>query len=274
MMNRMSLLTALIFLSSCTIMPGMQNPDTSNMNKRVSHRDLKVEPTLIPIDASLIANQAISKYIYHIAPADVLDINVWQHPEFSVRGLQGSQNNGLPSTQGAAGQEGYLVNPEGYIYFPLIGNVRVSGKTVDAIRYDMANRLKRYIKNPQLNVRVSDFRGRKVYVLGEVIKPGFVPLNDQPLSITDAIVLTGGLDPNAADATHIYVIRGNIYKPDVYWLNAKTPETLLLAEHFTLKPGDILFVSSAPATRWNRVLNQLLPTVQTVWYTKAIVNSN
>lgn len=274
MKSQISFIVAILFLSGCTVMPGMQNPDTSSMNKRDYQENVKIEPTLIPINASLISNQTISKYIYHIAPADVLDIHVWQHPEFSVPELHNNQNNGLPSTQGAAGQEGYLVNPEGYIYFPLVGNVLVSGKTVDNVRTEMTHRLKKYIKNPQLNVRVSDFRSRKIYVLGEVMKPGFVPLNDQPLSITDAIVLTGGLDPNAADATHIYVIRGNIYKPDVYWLNAKTPETLLLAEHFNLKPGDILFVSSAPATRWNRVLNQLLPSIQTVWYTKAIVNSN
>ncbi len=106
------------------------------------------------------------------------------------------------------------------------------------------------------------------------MKSGFVPITDQPLSITDAISLSGGINPNSADPEHIYVIRGNIYRPTIYWLNAKTPDGLLLAEHFILRPGDILYVSSAPATRWNRVLNQLLPTIQTVWYTKAIVDSN
>lgn len=274
MIFRICLLALTILLCSCSsIMPGWQNPDTRQMYKICTPK-ITIVPTLIPITPCLVDDCCISKYTYHIAPADVLNITVWQHPEFSQRELLVSQITGLPSTQGAAGQEGYLVNPDGYIFFPLIGRTLVAGKTVDEVRGDITRRLRKYIKRPQINVRVVDFRGRKVYVLGEVMKPGFVPLNDQPLSITDAIVLTGGIDPNAADPSHIYVIRGSIYRPDMYWLNAKTPENLLLAEHFHLKPGDILFVSSAPATRWNRVLNQLLPTIQTIWYTKAIINSN
>ena len=106
------------------------------------------------------------------------------------------------------------------------------------------------------------------------MKSRFIPITDQSLSITDAISLAGGLNPNSADPEHIYVIRGNIKRPYIYWLNAKTPDAFLLSEHFILKPGDILYVSSATATRWNRVINQLLPTIQTVWYTKAIVDAN
>lgn len=254
-------------------MPGMQNLDLSRVNRVASNNDHPV-PLLIPITPALIEDQHISTYYYHVAPADILNISIWQHPEFSSQEYHSTQNTNLPSKQGAAGQDGFLVNPKGYIHFPLIGEVLVAGKTVDKIRQEMTIKLKKYINHPSLNVRVIDFRGRKTYIVGEVKKPGFIPLNDQPLSITDAIVLSGGLDPNAADPTHIYVIRGTVDKPIIYWLNAKTPDALLLAEHFYLIPNDILFISSAAATRWNRVINQLLPTVQTVWYTKAIIDSN
>ena len=107
----------------------------------------------------------------------------------------------------------------------------------------------------------------------EVMKPGFLPINDQPLTISDSLALTGGINPDSADPRYIYVIRGNYIEPLIYWLDAKTPDGLLLAERFSLQPRDILYVSSAPATRWNRALNQLLPTIQTIWYTKSIVNS-
>lgn len=269
-----ALLSTVILLSSCTLLPGMQNPDTARMKKVALPKQIHVNPTLIPITADLISDQRISTYTYRIAPADVLNVTVWQHEELSSKAQRVNPASNIPSTQGAAGQEGYLVNSRGYIYYPLVGNVAVAEKTVDEVRIVLTKKLRQYIKNPQLNVRVADFRGRKVYVLGEVLKPGFIPINDQPLSITDAIVLTGGLDPNAADPSQIYVIRGRIDQPDVYWLNAKTPESLLLAEHFNLQPGDVLFVSSAAATRWNRVINQLLPSIQTVWYTKAIIDSN
>ncbi len=271
-MKKLYLLMVIIFLSGCNVMPGMQNPDISQMHKVTSPTDYTV-PLLIPITPSLIHDQHISTYDYHIASADILNISIWEHPELSLQESHPNQNGGLLSQQGAPGQEGFLVNPHGYIYFPLIGNVYVVGKTVEQVRREMTVKLKKYIINPSLNVRIADFRGRKVYIIGEVKKPGFIPLNDQALSITDAIVLSGGLDSNAADPTHIYIIRGTIDRPYIYWLNAKTPEALLLAEHFYLKPNDILFISSAAATRWNRVLNQLLPTIQTVWYTKAIINN-
>lgn len=251
-------------------MPGMHNPDISRMHM-VCTPKFRPQPTLIPITAALIADETICQYDYRIAPADILNITVWQHPEFSSP--ERANEMSMPSTQGAAGQNGYLVNSHGYIYFPLVGNVFVADKTVDQIRVELGQRLKKYLRHPELNVRVVDFRGQKIYVFGEIMKPGFIPISDQPLSITDAISLVGGLDPNAADPEHIYVIRGNIYCPTVYWLNAKTPEALLLAEHFILKPGDIMYVSSATATRWNRVINQLLPTIQTVWYTKAVINA-
>ena len=251
-------------------MPGMQNLETTQMRKLVVPERVEVHPTLIPITPSLIADQRVSTYFYRVAPADVLHINVWEHPEFNlVDTLPGVAT--APGIHGAAGQAGYLVNSSGRIYFPLIGYVDVADKTVDQIRADITHRLRKYVPNPQINVRVADFRGQKVYVLGEVTKTGFLPINDQQLTIADALALSGWVDPAAADPRYIYVIRGNFTSPQIFWLDARTPDRLLLAERFSLQPRDILYVSSAPATRWNRVLNQLLPTVQTVWFTKAIV---
>lgn len=239
------------------------------MRRQVVPERIEVHPTLIPITPSLIADQRVSTYFYHVAPADVLHITVWEHPEFSLGESAGGGGSGA---QGSSGQSGYLVNSSGRIYFPLIGYVDVADKTVDMIRADITARLKKYVPNPQINVRVADFRGQKVYVLGEVSKVGFLPINDQQLTIADALALSGWLDPQAADPRYIYIIRGNFTSPQIFWLDAKTPDRLLLAERFSLQPRDILFVSSAPATRWNRVLNQLLPTVQTVWFTKSIVD--
>lgn len=270
MLKKISVIGTSVALCSCGIMPGMQNLDTMKMRKFMVPERVEVHPTLIPITPSLIADQHISTYYYRVAPADVLNITVWDHPEFNlINSLPMSA--ATPGTHGSAGQVGYLVNSSGRIYFPLVGYVDVADKTVDQIRDLITRRLRKYIPNPQINVRVADFRGQKVYVLGEVAKTGFLPINDQQLTIADALALSGWLDPSAADPHYIYVIRGNFTCPQIFWLDAKTPDKLLLAERFSLQPRDILYVSSAPATQWNRVLNQLLPTVQTVWFTKAIV---
>jgi len=271
MLNKIGILTATAALCSCNVMPGMDNLNTEKMRKQVVAEHVTVHPTLIPITASLIADQHVSTFFYHVAPADVLHVTVWQHPEFLIE-VPTTSTMG-PSVQGAAGQQGYLVNASGDIYFPLIGYVHVANKTVDQIRAEITERLKQYVPNPQVNVRVADFRGQKVYVLGEVKNAGFLPITDQKLTLADALALSGWMNPDSADPRYIYVIRGSFTSPQIFWLNAKTPDRLLLAEHFSMQPRDILFVSAAPATRWNRVLNQLLPTVQTIWYTQAIVKN-
>jgi len=263
------ILYLILSLSGCSILPGMQNPSLSRMHLQSRETHRPIQSTLVPITPSLIFEQHQKRYVYRIAPADVLNIIVWQHPEF---GLAEIRIANAPSTHGAAGSEGYLVNPEGDIFFPLIGYLHVAGKSVDEVRKEITHRLRKYVNNPQINVRVADFRGQKIYVVGEIMKQGYLPLNDQPLTITDALTMSGGIDPNSADPSHIYIIRGDFTSPTVYWLNAKEPDSLLLAERFNLQPGDVLYVSSATTTRWNRALNHLLPTLQTIWYTKTITN--
>ena len=236
-------------------------------------KTIRPHPLLILITPSLLKDQRVSTYFYKVAPSDVLTITVWEHPEFNILQIPAGSTAILPGVQGAAGQAGYLVNSKGSIYFPLVGHIKVAGKTIDKIRSDLADRLQKYVPNPQVNIRVADFRGQKIYVIGEVKNPGIVPMNDQRLTIADALALTGGIDQDNGDPKHIYIIRGSVARPVIYWLNAKTPDKLLLAENFSLYPKDILYVSSAPATRWNRMLKQVLPTIEAIWHTKAITTT-
>ena len=274
MLKKIIICSSAIILTNCGVMPGMQNLDVSKMKKIIRKERIEVNPSFIPITPTLIADQKVSLYHYRIAPADVLSINVWQHPEFSFLEVPMTDLSIAAGVQGAAGRHGYLVNVDGQIYFPLVGYVHVAGLTIEQIQKIVTDKLKEYVPNPQINVRVADYRGQKVYVMGEVKQPGFVPITDQVLSIADALALSGGMNQETADTKFVYIIRGNIQTPEIFWLNAKTPDKMLLAENFSLQPKDIIFVSSAPATRWNRVLNQLLPTVQTVWFTQAIVKNS
>lgn len=272
MLKKIGVFSTTLLLSSCGIVPGMGNLDTHSMRHYSSAERIEVKPTLIPITPVLIKDQRVSTYFYHVAPADVLHITVWQHPEFLLEVPTVATNT--PGVQGAAGLPGYLVNANGDIYFPLIGYIHVANKTVDHIRADITERLKKYVPNPQINVRVADFRGQKVYVLGEVEKTGFLPITDQKLTLADALALSGWLKSDTANARFVYVIRGDFTKPSIFWLDARTPDRLLLAERFSLKPRDILYVSTAPTARWNRALNQILPTVQAIWYTQAVVKNS
>lgn len=273
MLKEIGAISSTVVLCSCSLLPGMQNLNTAPMRKMMVPERVNVHPILIPITASLIADQRISTYYYKVAPADVLHVSVWEHPEFQMDGQSASSITTSVGHNGPGGS-GYLVNSSGRIYFPLVGYVKVAGKTVDEIRGIVAERLKKYVPNPQITVRVADFRGQKVYVLGEVMTKGFLPINDQQLTIADALAMSGWVDPTSADPRYIYVIRGDYTNPKIFWLDAKTPDRLLLAERFSLQPRDILYVSSAPIANLNRALNQFLPIVQSVWFTKSIIDNN
>ena len=277
MLKKITLATATLALAGCNvtpikILPGMQNLSTYKMHKQAKRQKIQVEPTVVPITPSLIADKGVRMYDYRVSPSDVLHVNVWEHPEFALE----TQNvtAAAAGVQGAAGLPGYLVDAHGRIYFPLIGYVHVAGKTLDQVRVDVSRKLEKYIPNPQVNVRVADYRGQRVYVLGEVMKKGFLPINDQQLTIADALALSGWIDSKYADPSNIYVIRGDYTKPLIFWLDARTPDKLLLAEHFSLQPKDVLYVSAAPIAQLNRVLDQLLPIVQTIWFTQSVVKQS
>ena len=147
------------------------------------------------------------------------------------------------------------MNNHGEIVFPLLGPLTVSGKNTEQIRIQLTHQLKTYIPEPHVLVRISHYRGKKVYVYGEVLKPGSLTLDDQPLTIADALIASGGINQNTSDPRFIYVLRGTYAAPDIFWLNAERPNQLWLAQHFKLEKDDILYVSGSKWVNFKRRLS-------------------
>ena len=243
-------------------------------------------PVLIPINAALFADKHVYQgmssmralwysddYAYRIGASDVLSITVWDHPELTTptrlstetvmnTGLVSNNNNTIP---------GILVNAKGDIFYPYAGDMHVQGLTVGQLRTTLAKRLARYIRKPQLNVRLAAFRSQTVQVLGAVKQQGVVPISDHPLTILDAVAQSGGVNAMTADTHHIFVIRGSGLKPYVFMLNADSPSSLLISQRFKLYNRDIVFVPQSGLANWNRFVSEVLPTLQTVAYTNSIV---
>jgi polysaccharide export outer membrane protein len=105
-----------------------------------------------------------------------------------------------------------------------------------------------------------------VYMLGELVKPGTIPMTHGNLSLAKALSDAGGIQGLSADARSIYVIRqgSSANAVDVYHLDARNPTAMVMADHFPLDPRDIVYVDAGTLVRFSRVMNMLLPTISTV----------
>ncbi len=121
-------------------------------------------------------------------------------------------------------------------------------------------------------VYVPDNSFFSVHALGSVAEPGVVPMRNGRLNLAEAISLSGGFDEDVADAKRVFVFRYAADKPEVYWLDAGSPDAMLLATQFSLDPQDVVFVASTSLARWNRVVSLILPTVQTLWQTQSFID--
>lgn len=110
-------------------------------------------------------------------------------------------------------------------------------------------------------VNVPDRRFNKVFVLGEVGRPNSLVMPRGRLTLAEALADSGGVNPFSGHGGQIYVIRDGGAKPQIYHLNAASPDALVLADRFDLRVRDVVFVDAVPVVRWARVVNNILPTI-------------
>jgi polysaccharide export outer membrane protein len=262
-----------------------------------------------------------------------LQITVWEHPELNDPGGEKI----MPELAGK------VVDENGELYYPYVGNIPVAGKTISEVRTLLTQELSKYFKKVKLDIRVLSFQSHRAAVVGEVKAPGIQSMTETPLTVAEAISRAGGVNPDAdmsnvalaragklykidvlalyekgnstqnlllkdgdvlnipdrkdnkvlvmgevgrqqalqinkgklslsqalAEAygvdfntsrpEDIYVIRPGDMNPEIFQLNAESPDALILADQFSLQAHDTVFVGTAGITQWSRVLNQILP---------------
>ena len=223
-------------LGACAMAPGMKMTEPAE----VPGGDVvRVQPITLELinrmeAAELVKVRRVAEEFtaipqgYIIGVGDVLQIIVWDHPELTTPAGQFRD----------AETSGQQVGDDGYLFYPYVGMVKAAGMNIASLRDVLTERLSAYIQNPQLDVRVVGFRSKRVYVVGEVNTPGLLPLNDVPLTIADAISLSGGLTENAHKSGVNISRDGKAYEIDLKALYDHADSS----QNLTLQHGDIVNV--------------------------------
>lgn len=133
-------------------------------------------------------------------------------------------------------------------------------------------------------LHIPDNSADKVFVLGEVEEQGSVPIDRNYMSLTEAIASARGMDALAANDASVFVFRSGVQpgvsqlcdcEPEealVFGLDLSRADGILLAERFELQPRDVVYVSATDFARYNRVVNQILPTVSTLFQLDRLIS--
>jgi polysaccharide biosynthesis/export protein len=157
---------------------------------------------------------------YVIAPDDVLSIDVWKEAEITRT---------VP------------VRPDGKISLPLLNDVQAAGLTATDLASVIAERLKKFIANPQVTVIVTTVNSQNIYILGEVPRGGVMPLLPN-MTVLQAISSAGGFS-QYANQKGIYVLRTENGQQVKYSFNYKeVVRGINIQQNIVLKPGDTIVV--------------------------------
>lgn len=157
---------------------------------------------------------------YTVKPGDVLSISVWKEPE-----LQGE----------------VLVTPDGTFSFPLVGQVDGRGKTVTELHKTVSERLKGFISDPVVTVSVKQINGNKVYVIGQVTKPGEFVVNPA-VDVMQALSMAGGTTPYASLPNIMILRRGNGTQQSLRFDYTAVVKGRNLEQNIQLQSGDVVVV--------------------------------
>lgn len=189
------------------------------------------------IDQSKISN--VYKTVFK--PDDLLQITISSEDIESVKSFNLPSVVFSSTTNSAVGQPRllpYLVDKEGNIDFPILGKLKIGGKSRKEVITMLKGKLSpQYIKNPNVNIRITNF---KINVLGDVARPGTYTIPNERVTILDALSLAGDLNISGR-RDNILVIREDGSLKKEYRIDLRTKD-LYKSPVFYLQQNDNIYV--------------------------------
>jgi polysaccharide biosynthesis/export protein len=169
-----------------------------------------------PRRARVVPSSLVQKKAYVFGPEDELDISVWENPDLKSK---------MP------------VRPDGFISFPLIGDVQARGLTPAQLKKKITDRLKKFITDPIVTVVVKEINSIKISVAGEVNEPDSYQVN-RPITLLHLFALAQGFT-DKADLKRSYLLR-NGKKLDIDFFALVKQDDF--SQNIWLQSGDLIFI--------------------------------
>ncbi len=227
-MNLHIILLSIILLSfsACTV------KDFSYLEKNQSSQNV-----LRKIDNKKYKQDLL--FQWKISKGDRIEIQAYNQSSNSSNGqlTQLLSNGGQKNFTQRYGDEGILIANDGIVRLPLIGAVKLSELTEDEAAKLLITKYKRYLKHPYVSVKILN---QKLFVVGEVKKPGVVLVTNGTMNLFEALAQSGDLT-DFANRTNITVLRGNMRNPEIREINLNDFKAMTYAS-LILRPNDIVYI--------------------------------
>jgi polysaccharide biosynthesis/export protein len=183
------------------------------------------QPGSTPTAAQASAAPASSETSqYQIGPGDHLQVFVYESPTLSVSDIP--------------------VRPDGRMSLPLVPDLEVTGKTPTQLAAEISDRLKQYIKDPNVSVIVHSFNGtfdRQIRVIGEAAQPMAMPYSDH-MTLLDVMIAAKGLTKYAAGNSAVIVRRGAAGQQSIKVRLSDLLKDGDVGQNVEMQPGDTLII--------------------------------
>ncbi|MCB0697183.1 MAG: polysaccharide biosynthesis/export family protein [Chitinophagaceae bacterium] len=226
----------------------------------------------VPLDPHVQVENIEKRKEISILPGDILAINVTSISSITAGAggtgdpvvifNEGGTTYNISSSMGSAGSGGgsnkaFLVDENGFIDYPVLGKVKVSGLTLREIKDQLGKRLVDFILEPVVEIRIINY---KITVLGEVGHPGSIIASNHKISVIDAIALAGDI-PITGRKDNVMIVRETEGRREYARLNLNS-RNVFSSPYFYLKQNDLIYVEPARIRRQesNEFLRFYLPT--------------
>ena len=193
-----------------------------------SRSDYKLMQTETAQTNTTVSDRSIE---YRILPQDRIELSLYKNPEQESM----VSNTELGQTMR---REGILVNAAGYITAPLIGKIKIAGLTQTQAADRITTQYKKYLNTPSVYVEVLN---KRLFVLGEVNKPGVINIDKEKMTLFEAIAFAGDLTDSAVRKDIIILSNSKEKGMQMRRVDLTNFDTMHYAS-LMLRPNDIVYV--------------------------------